>query len=314
MEAFEQKMSLVTDGVKCVLEMDAIVGESPVWCDRSHTLFWVDIFGQKIHQFYPKTGDNRSKHLDQPVTAIAQRETQGFVAALRDGFAFVEPMHVECSMEDEYSIVEAPERHLPDNRFNDGKCDRQGRFWGGTMNANLWREPGGALYRFDCDGSVHCMQKDTICSNGLGWSPDGKTMYFTESFRHAIFAYDFDPDTGNIANRRVFVKLDPDEGGFPDGFPDGLTVDEEGYVWTAVCGAGMVARYSPKGQLDYVLRMPVPRVTSCIFGGEDYGTMFLTSAQETMTEEQLKEYPLSGSLFSWRPGGLKGIPETPFKG
>jgi sugar lactone lactonase YvrE len=123
-------------------------------------------------------------------------------------------------------------------------------------------------------------------------------MYFTESFRYAIFAYDFNAQTGTISNRRLFAEVDRNSGGFPDG----LTVDSEGYVWSAHCGLGQIVRYSPKGKIDSVIKMPVPRATSCVFGGHKYDTLFITSARETMNEEQLSKYPLSGSIFSCNLG------------
>ena len=133
-------------------------------------------------------------------------------------------------------------------------------------------------------------------------------MYYTESYRYAIFAYDFNPEKGTISNRRIFIEIDPNTGGMPDG----LTVDADGYIWSAECGSGKVIRYSPKGKVDYSITLPVPRVTSCTFGGEDYSTLYITTAREHMSQDQLSKWPLSGSLFACKPG-VSGIPETPFK-
>ncbi len=289
--------------VTCVLQTDAIVGESPVWCSQEQILYWVDIIGHKVHYFNPRTSKNTTLEIDQPVTGVARRKQGGLIAALRDGFAFID------LEKGNYTPIVDPESHLPDNRFNDAKCDRQGRLWGGTMGAKAWDKPVGSLYRLDTNFTVHMMETETICSNGMGWSPDGTVMYFTESFRHTVFAYDFDQETGNISNRRPFAVLDPEL----VGFPDGLTVDAQGYVWVAICGASKVVRYNLQGEIDFTLNMPIPRPTSCIFGGADYDILYITSAQETLTPEDLEKYPLSGSLFAFEPG-VKGIPETPFNG
>jgi sugar lactone lactonase YvrE len=153
------------------------------------------------------------------------------------------------------------------------------------------------------------MQDEVKCSNGIGWSPDGRVMYHTESFRYAIFAFDFDPDSGGIAGRRPFVQLDPDAGGFPDG----LTVDADGFVWSAQPVYGRVVRYDPDGGIDRIVDLPVSRGTGVAFGGPHLETLFITSATETLTDAQLAEEPLAGSVFAWRPG-VRGIAETPFAG
>ena len=147
------------------------------------------------------------------------------------------------------------------------------------------------------------------CSNGTGWSPDGRTIYHTQSFRYAIHAYEFEPETGAIANRRPFVTLPPDGGGFPDG----LTVDEQGFVWSAQPVYGRIVRYDPDGGIDRIISLPVSRGTSCTFGGPDHRTLFITSATETLTEAQIAEEPLAGSVLACIPG-VRGIPAPLFAG
>jgi sugar lactone lactonase YvrE len=153
------------------------------------------------------------------------------------------------------------------------------------------------------------MKTSVICANGLGWSPDNRVFYFTESFRYGIYAYNFNPATENISNRRLFASIDRNS----DGFPDGLTVDEEGYVWSVHNAVGRVVRYSPSGAIDRVIEIPVPRPTSCIFGGDELDVLYITSARETMTSEEIAQAPLSGSLFAVKPG-VKGLPEPYFTG
>jgi sugar lactone lactonase YvrE len=202
-----------------------------------------------------------------------------------------------------------PEPDLPDNRFNDAKCDRQGRFWAGTMGSTHWSEPVGSLYRFDPDGTITRMHGGVACANGMDWSPDSRVMYFTESFAYRVWAFDFDAPSGTISQPRVFAEVDRSTGAFPDG----LTVDALGYVWSVHNAVGRVARYAPDGRLDRVIAMPVPRPCGCALGGPALDTLFVTTARETMTPEQIERYPLSGSLLATIPG-VRGLPEAAFGG
>jgi len=289
--------------VECVLKAEAIVGESPVWSPHERVLYWVDITGQQIHRFNPKTAINNTFTLPELVTAVGLRKKGGLVLTLRKNFAFFD---LETAALD---MLSDPEEDKPYDRFNDAKCDRQGRFWAGTMDAVNWDASAGRLYRLDPDTKVNCMQRDVVCANGLGWSPDNRVFYFTESFRYCIYAYDFDATTGNIANRRVLATLDKDAGGFPDG----LTVDAEGFIWSVHNAVGRVVRYTPAGTIDRVIELPVPRPTSCMFGGENLDVLYITSARETLTPEQIAQAPLSGSVFAVRPG-VRGLPEPSFAG
>ena len=289
--------------VECVFRAEAIVGESPLWSPRERVLYWVDITGQILHRFDPRTATEDTFIFPQPVTAIGLRKKGGLVLTLRKDFAFFNPDTGDLE------ILSDPEEDKPYDRFNDAKCDRQGRFWAGTMDDVKWNAPMGSLYRLDPDTKVNCMQTGVICANGLGWSPDDSVFYFTESFRYGIYAYDFDPILGIISNRRLFASLDRDS----DGFPDGLTVDAEGFVWSVHNAVGRVVRYTPAGTVDMVIELPVPRPTSCIFGGEELDVLYVTSARETMTPEQIARFPLSGSLFAIRPG-VRGLPEPYFAG
>jgi sugar lactone lactonase YvrE len=287
----------------CVLRDEAIVGESPVWCPREKVVYWVDITGQKIHRFHPATGKNDTFHLPDKVTALAMRAKGGLVLSLEKDFATLD---LETQ---QLTYLGDPEKDKPDNRFNDAKCDRQGRFWAGTMGNVHWDAPSGALYRLDADGAISCRQRNVICANGIGWSPDDRTMYFTESFRYAVYAYDFDAASGSISNRRVFASVDKSSGGFPDG----LTVDADGYVWSVHNAIGKVVRYTPSGEIERTIELPVPRPCGCIFGGDKLDTLYVTTARETLTPEQVAKYPLSGSLFAATPG-VRGIAEPMFAG
>ena len=289
--------------VDCVVREEAIVGESPVWCPRERVLYWVDITGQKIHRFCPSSGTNDTFQLPKPVTALAVRTKGGLALSLKKEFALYD---FESQA---LTYLGNPEPDQPDNRFNDAKCDRQGRFWAGTMGNVHWDAPSGALYRLDSDGTISCHQTEVICANGMGWSPDNRTMYFTESFRYAVYAYDFFAAAGTLSNRRVFASLDRAAGGFPDG----LTVDAEGHVWSVHNAIGRVVRYAPDGRIEQTIQLPVPRPCGCIFGGEKLDTLYITTARETLSPEQIAKYPLSGSLFAAVPG-VCGLPEPEFAG
>jgi sugar lactone lactonase YvrE len=289
--------------IECVLRIEAIVGESPVWSVREGALYWVDILGQKVHRFHPTTGVNETFDLPQEVTCVALRDRGGLVLTLRQNFAFYDPATGKLDM------LMAPEQDKPNNRFNDGKVDRQGRFWAGTMDDVNWNAPAGSLYRLNPDDTLSFIQGEVACANGLGWSPDNRVFYFGESFRYAIFAYDFDIMTGRVSNRRQFAAIDHSYGAFPDG----LTVDAQGGVWSVHNAVGQVVRYSQDGEVTDVIEMPVPQPTSVMFGGEKLDTLYITSSRQNMTAAQLAQAPLSGSLFAVRPG-MVGLEEPYFAG
>jgi sugar lactone lactonase YvrE len=195
-------------------------------------------------------------------------------------------------------MIAAAEADNPANRMNDGKCDSAGRFWAGTM---AWDErPGaGSLYRLDRDGSVRVMHEGLTVSNGIGWSPDDRTLYFAETRERRVYRYDFDPHTGTASNRRIFVELP--EGG---GVPDGLTVDADGGVWCALFGRSCINRYWSDGTLDRSIPLPVSRPTSCAFGGRDMRTLFITTARFGLDGEQLAAEPHAGAVLA------VDVPET----
>ncbi len=177
------------------------------------------------------------------------------------------------------------------------------------MDNDVWDKPIGTLYRFDGNAAPAIAVEQVRCSNGIGWSPDNRTMYFAESFAHTIHAFDFDLVTGALANRRVFATLDPQSGAFPDG----LTVDAEGYIWNAQPVFGRLVRYAPDGSIERIVETPVSSPTSVAFGGEDLATLYVTSARAGKTADDLKQEPDAGGLFAFQPG-VRGIPETPCAG
>ena len=201
-----------------------------------------------------------------------------------------------------------PEPDKLGNRFNDGAVDRQGRFWAGTMGGG---DPVGALYRLDQDQSIRTMVTDIKISNGLGWSPDNKTMYYADTGYRTIWAYDFDPATGAIENRRDFAAVPEKEG---DGAPDGLTVDSEGCVWSARWGGWKIVRYDPAGKIEREVAIPAERITSVMFGGPTLEDLYVTSARIDFDEKtDNANQPHAGGLFRLQPG-VRGLPETEYGG
>ncbi|MHB1533610.1 MAG: SMP-30/gluconolactonase/LRE family protein [Acidimicrobiales bacterium] len=290
-----------------VIDARALLGEGPLWHPAEHLLYWVDIDAHQVHRFDPVQGSDQVFDMGQAVGAICIRQAGGFALAVQDGFAVAGPALGEMEI---VALVEADDTGI---RMNDGKCDRQGRFWAGTMSYDY--VPGaGALYRLDPDHTVTTMLVSVTVSNGLGWSPDGATMYYVDSFAGGIDAFDFDPDEGTITNRRRLVALDeePRRPAWGRPVPDGLTVDADGYVWVAVYGAGEVRRYDPRGRLEQVVELPVMGVTSCTFGGEDLGELFITTARPP-AGAGLGAEPLAGGLFRGRPGP-RGLPADTYAG
>jgi L-arabinonolactonase len=287
--------------VQCLVPAAALLGESPVWCPLENVLYWVDIKRPAIHRFNPATASCQTWPVEEQVASIALRRLGGAIAALRCRLAYFD-FH-----SGEVLRWPNPIFHESDIRFNDGRCDRRGRFWVGTLHEA--RHAGtAALYRFGPDGRCTKMITGVTVSNGIAWSPDNRTMYFADSWTRTIFSFDFDLDSGTLQKQRVFAQL-PDG----SGVPDGATVDAQGCLWSANFDGGCITRYAPDGRVDRIIRMPVQRPTSCAFGGEDLSILFVTSACLGLTDQQRIESPLAGGLFAVDTG-VKGLPEPRFAG
>jgi len=287
--------------VECVQQANALLGEGPTWDCAEGVLYWVDIKRPALFRWSPMGGQTGLWPMPLPVGFASPAQSGGMVFGDMNGFGFLDLTTGEITR------IGDPESDLPQNRFNDGKVDRSGRVWAGTMN-DQGPEPTGSLYRLDLDGSINQMATGFVCSNGLGWSPDDRTMYFTDSMVRAIWSYDFDPATGALGERRVFATLAEN-----DGVPDGLTVDSEGFIWSAVWDGWRVIRYAPDGSIDCTVRMPVQRPSSCMFGGPDLTTLYITSACGELGWDALRNGPLAGSLFAVSTN-VAGLPEVPFRG
>jgi len=284
-----------------VLDIRATLGEGPVWCPRDQVLYWVDILSQTVNRFDPGSGANRVWRVPDLVGSMALREGGGAILALRHGFAF---LNFETG---NVKPAAAPDDIGADMRFNDGKCDRRGRFFAGTMH-NPETAALGKLYRLDADGTLQVVEDGIVTSNGLGWSPDDAVFYYTDTMAHAIHAYDYDVEAGTLSNRRLFAEVPHDAGR-----PDGLTVDSQGYVWGTHWEGWRVTRYAPDGAVDKVIDMPVARPTSCGFGGRDLSTLYITSAAMDGIFPVGEREPQAGSIFAV-PCEVAGLPEPRFAG
>ena len=290
----------MTDAV-VVVESRARVGECPLWDAAARCLWWIDIYKPAINRFELATGASASLPMPEPVGCIALRQSGGLLAGLARGFAFVDPMSgaVERMVD--------PEPDRPNNRLNDGRCDRQGRFWAGSMVEDR-SGPHAALWRLDPDRSIHRMVDQIMVSNGLAWSPDGRTMYHADTRQSTVWAWDFDSAAGAIANRRVFAKAADGEGR-----PDGACVDEEGCYWSARFGGWRLVRHAPDGREIQVVKMPVANPTMPAFGGEKLDVLYVTSAAQGVTEEMRAQQPHAGSVFALDVG-VRGLAEPRFAG
>ena len=287
--------------IELALEAGISVGECPVWVPEEGALYFTDIAGTTMNCFFPRSGEHKQWEMPEKLCCFALREQGGFVAAMSSGFAFLD---LDTGTVD---FIKKIEENQPENRLNDGRCDRQGRFWAGTMHEPRTRYEG-VLYRLNPDLSCTAMAGEVMVSNGLAFSPDGKIMYWSDSRNRKIFAFDFNTETGNISNRRLFFETTQKQGR-----PDGATVDAEGYYWSACFMGGRVLRIAPDGILDREILLPIKNITMICFGGEDMDILYITTGNEGLSEAELKETPLAGALFKTKPG-VKGLLEPKFKG
>jgi sugar lactone lactonase YvrE len=280
----------------------SLLGEGPVWDEQQQGIFWLDILNGLIHCYHPLTEAYRRWSVPGMVGAISLCQDGRLIAALQTGFAFVDL---------ETGVVEPivdPESHLPDNRFNDGKCDPAGRFWAGTMSLS-GKTGAGNLYVLDSDLQFTRKLSGVSISNGLTWTPDARTMYYIDTPTQAVAAFDYDPATAEIANLRTVIEIPEKEG-----FPDGMTIDTEGKLWIAHWDGWQVARWDPlSGEKLSSIRLPAARITSCTFGGEKLQDLYITTAREGLSAKQLAEQPLAGNLFVINNCGYQGQTTSRFQ-
>ena len=288
--------------VACFVRGSDALGECPVWDDTSRVLRWIDVKAPALKRCDASGSDTRVLALPEAIGSFALRASaEGLLAAMRSGIYLLDP---ETGRRDP---VARPEPHLPGNRFNDGRCDRAGRFWAGTMSdAEL--EASGSLYRLDADRRCTRVRGDIVIPNSIAWSPDGGTLYFADTPRQRIWAFQCDPGTGDIVSERIFAETSG-----PFGGPDGSCVDADGCLWNAEYGRWRIVRYTPRGAVDRVIPMPVANPTCCCFGGARFDTLYVTSAAQRLAPDALAQQPLAGSVFALNPG-VGGFAEARFGG
>jgi sugar lactone lactonase YvrE len=277
----------------------AKLGEGPRWDDATATLLWVDILNRSVHRYDPATGEDTVQQVSEVVSLALPRRRGGVVVGLPDGLHF---LNGKPSM----GLV-AIEAERSDTRTNDGACDAAGRLWVGTMALDE-RSPVAALYRVDPDYSVTTILTGTTISNGLGWSPSGRSFYFIDSPTKRVDVFDCDLATGTLENRRPFAAVEVE-----GAVPDGLNVDAEGCVWVALHGGWGLNRYSSGGELVAEVRVPVAKVTSCCFGGPELRDLYVTTRRDGLSDAEVAEQPLSGALLCLDVG-VAGLPTDTFAG
>ena len=268
-----------------LLQMRQTTPDGLLWDDRRKLLCWTDIPERKLLIWDGAADDPAVHPMPGRVGSLAVREGVGLVVAMEHAFA-------TWSQDDGVSVICEPEQAFIENRFNDGRCDRQGRFLAGSLNIDRSGRTG-RLWSLDATGAVREVAGGVGAANGLAFSPDGRTMYWADTRADTVFAFDYDEDTGEACNQRVWLPP-----GAAPGFPDGAAVDTTGCYWSARWGGGCVVRVTPDGRVDRTIPLPASRVAMCAFGGSDLRTLFITTATERATEAELEAEPLAGSVFA----------------
>lgn len=297
-----------TDLIRCVCDEPCILGEAPIWHPLEKVLYWVDILKSKLYRLDLKNNHHQSWMMPTNISCIAPNQNGGLIAAFKNGVAILNPVsnkvdYIDTLSDDESKI----------SVFNDGHCDRQGRFWIGSKNPwevgasdPLKIKASGAIYRLGHEKKLIKQTDNFLVCNGLVFSLDSKYFFVANSPKRIIYRYDFDTETGTIHNPIIFVKIADDAG-----VPDGMTFDSQGYLWNCHFNGWRITRYTPDGKIDRVIKMPVSHPTSCCFGGSDLKTLFITSAKRDVSESELKNQPLAGALFAMEMD-VPGIAESCF--
>lgn len=277
------------------LEAKASTGEGAMWHPELHSLFWVDIEGKTLYEYNPANGDSRSWLFDRMVSTVVPESDTTMIVALQD-----EIIRMNLNSGKQTSIAYIPDQNGK-LRCNDGKCDPSGRLWVGTMGFGAPKKAA-ALYRVDRNKSVKKMLSDVTISNGIVWSSNKKYMYYNDTPTHKILRYRYNDKTGEILYDGVAIDIPSGSGA-----PDGMAIDEDDNLWVAQWGGFGVYCYNPyTGDLLAKVKVPAPNVASCAFGGKKLDKLYITTARAGLSEDELAEYPLSGSIFVCDPG-VKGV-------
>jgi sugar lactone lactonase YvrE len=286
---------------RCVLDIRASLGECPIWSTAEQALYWVDINAPSLNRFDPATGRNTAMPMPEAIGCFALRRAGGFVVALRGGLWFA---RADGTLDRKVADAPYDPAH---HRFNDGRCDSRGRFFAGTMNERRDANSA-ALIRLDPDLRVTQVLDDLLISNGLAWSPDGRTMYHADTPTHAVRAFAYDADGGTASRPRVFAQWTGE-----NDRPDGAAVDSAGNYWSAFYRGGKVVKVAPNGTVLAEYATPALCPTMCAFGGSDLRTLYVTSARQLREADELARLPQSGGIFALAVD-TPGLPEPQFAG
>lgn len=277
-------------------------GESPIWDPKAGRLAWIDTEKPTFTTMDPTGGDVKTVKTDWLVQAIGRRKAGGWVAVVREGFALWDPASAQSTLLG--NPIEG-KKHLT---MNDGAVGPDGRFYAGSLNVQELGSDTGCLWRLDAERKYSCVMDGIVLPNGIAFSPDGGTIYITEMWARKISAFDFDRKNGTLSRRRVLITL-PEE----EGYPDGLVVDEQGFLWSGHWQGFRMTRYDPDGKKERIVEVPVPTATCMAFGGKDLDELFVTTGKKGLSEEQVRNFPQAGDLFRARPG-VRGMIEPEFLG
>jgi len=283
-------------------KIPSAIGEGAFWNHKTQELYWIDIEQKQLHIYDPATKNNKTILMPSKIGTVVPSEKVGnAVVALSDGIYNIN------TLSHELKLLSDVETTVVENRFNDGKCDPNGNLWVGSMHLKQ-NKPNAKLYKVAANGTAVEMLDQITISNGIVWTKDGKTMYYIDTPTGLIKAFDFDIENSTISNERIAVRVNPE-----DGFPDGMTIDENDMLWVGMWNGNGVAQFNPEtGALISKISVPAHNVTSCAFGGENLETLYITSASIDMNPKERKKYPLAGSVFKVKPG-VRGVKSSFFK-
>jgi L-arabinonolactonase len=287
--------------IKAIPHYRATLGEGPIWVAARQALYWIDIHQETLIRYLPATDRSDTRKLPQRPTSLCERTDGQLLVSYKTGMGTIE---FESGRTQQLQVSGVDFEH---EAFNDSACDRLGRLWIGTRDPNpVAATPVGGLYRMGSDLHAVSADRGFVISNGRAWSPDGRTMYHTDSVPGRIDAYDFDLATGSLSNRRVFI----DYAG-KGCRPDGCTVDAQGCLWVAEVEGWRVSRYRPDGTLERQVELPFRKPSSVMFGGADLRTLYVTSVTHGLTAQEMADQPLAGMLMAIDVD-VPGLPEGRF--
>ncbi|MET3114208.1 sugar lactone lactonase YvrE [Pedobacter sp. CG_S7] len=278
--------------LEIVVEHKCVLGEGPIWDGVSSQLIWLDIDEMEIHQYLEKNQVFKTTKFSKKVTAVVLNKNGGLVAAVEDGFAAIDLENGAVKM-----IATINEKG---NRFNDGKCDPNGTFWAGTTS---YKEIIGSanVYELNTNGNTKRILEHVTISNGMAWSLDQQTFYYIDTPTCEVVSYKYHKNTGAIEGKKTVCKINY-------GYPDGMTIDADGMLWIALWDGGKLIRVDPEsGVILKEVLLPVSNVTCCVFGGDDLENLYITTARSGLSEQELLDQPLAGSLFVLKNSGFKGV-------